>query len=71
VGFAKCERRLAARIVHDFIGREVLNDPALHKDGTSQLSLLNQDAFLDGMAWIEEAIRLAEGHAGRSCFRWK
>jgi len=68
VGFVKCERCLAARIVHDFIGREVLNDPVLHKDGTSQLSLLTEDAFLDGMARIEESIRLAEKHGREIVF---
>jgi SAM-dependent methyltransferase len=59
-GFTKCERRLAARIAHDFIGCDVLNDPILHKDGTSQLSLLTEDAFLDGMVRIRQAVSLAE-----------
>jgi len=59
-GFVKCERRLAARIVHDFIGHEVLDDPILQKNGTSQLSLLSEDAFKDGMARIMEALQVAE-----------
>jgi SAM-dependent methyltransferase len=67
-GFVRCERRLAARIVHSFIGREVFSDPVLFKDGTSQLSLLTEDAFLDGMARIEEAIRLAERHGREAVF---
>jgi SAM-dependent methyltransferase len=59
-GFARCERGLAARIVHDFVGRQVLDDPVLHKDGTSQLSLLTEEAFREGMARIQGALRLAE-----------
>lgn len=59
-GFTRCERRLAARIVHDFTGPEVLDDPVLHKDGTSQLSLLTEQAFQEGMARIEDSLRLAE-----------
>jgi SAM-dependent methyltransferase len=59
-GFVGCERRIAARIEHDFIGRKVLSDPVLQKNGTSQLSLLTEDAFVKGMARIREAIQLAE-----------
>lgn len=59
-GFVACERRIAARIEHDFIGREVLSDPILQKNGTSQLSLLPEDAFAKGMARIREALQLAE-----------
>jgi SAM-dependent methyltransferase len=60
VGFVQCERRLAACIVHDFIGHEVLNDPILQKNGTSQLSLLTEDAFADGMARIMKVLQLTE-----------
>jgi SAM-dependent methyltransferase len=67
-GFVCCERRLAARIAADLVGREVLNDPILHKDGTSQLSLLTEEAFRDGMARIEEAIRGAERLGGEIVF---
>jgi len=59
-GFGGWERRIAARIEHDFVGRKVLSDPVLQKDGTSQLSLLTEDAFVKGMARIREAIELAE-----------
>jgi len=67
-GFVKCERCLAARIAHDFIGREVLDDPVLHKDGTSQLSLLTESAFLAGMARIRETIQSAEKHGREVVF---
>jgi ubiquinone/menaquinone biosynthesis C-methylase UbiE len=60
-GFVGCKRRIAARIEHDSIGREVLSDPVLQKNGTSQLSLLTEGAFVNGMARIREALQLAEG----------
>ena len=59
-GFAMCERQSAGYIDHDFIGREVLDDPILQKNGTSQLSLLTDDAFQAGMARIKKAVQLAE-----------
>ena len=67
-GFVKCERRLAADITCDFIGRDVLNDPILHKSGTSQLSLLTEDAFADGMARIIRTLNLAERHGEEVIF---
>jgi len=62
-GFRACERRLAARIDHDAIGREVLNDPVLQKNGTSQLSFLSDKAFQAGMARIREALEAAKNHS--------
>jgi hypothetical protein len=59
-GFVKCERRVAAHITCDFIGREVLRDPILHKNGTSQLSLLTEEAFAEGMARIRNTLHLAQ-----------
>ena len=68
-GFVRCERRLAARIEHDAIGSQVLNDPILQKNGTSQLALLTESAFERGMARIREAIRLAESSGEEIVFR--
>jgi len=59
-GFERIERRLAAHFDYDFKGREVLRDPILHKNGTSQLSLLTEEAFNNGMARIREALQIAE-----------
>jgi len=59
-GFVGCERRTAARIEHDFIGDQVWSDPVLQKNGASQLSLLTEDAFANGMARIREALQRAE-----------
>ncbi|MGD0707049.1 MAG: methyltransferase domain-containing protein [Anaerolineaceae bacterium] len=59
-GFQTSERQPAGHINHDFVGREVLDDPILQKNGTSQLALLTDDAFQAGMARIMEAVQLAE-----------
>jgi SAM-dependent methyltransferase len=69
VGFVRCERRVAARIEHDLVGSQVLNDPVLDKNGTSQLALLTEEAFQDGMARIREVLRLAESSGERIVFR--
>ena len=68
-GFVNCERRLVARIEHDFSGKEVLDDPILQKNGTSQLSLLTENAFADGMARIMKALQQAERHGEKITFR--
>jgi ubiquinone/menaquinone biosynthesis C-methylase UbiE len=67
-GYMKCERTIVARIAHDYIGREVLTDPILHKYGTSQLSLLTEDEFSAGMARINEQIQLAEENNSEALF---
>lgn len=68
-GFVRCERRLAARIEHDFVGSRVLNDPILQKNGTSQLALLTEEAFENGMARIRETLRLAQSCGEKIVFR--
>jgi ubiquinone/menaquinone biosynthesis C-methylase UbiE len=68
-GFGRCERRLAARIEHDFVGSQVLNDPILLKNGTSQLSLLTDEAFETGMARIREVLRSADTSGQEIVFR--
>jgi SAM-dependent methyltransferase len=68
-GFVRCERYLADRIVHSSIGRQVLNDPILQKDGTSQLSLLTEDAFAGGMSRIRQALKLAEKSGNEIVFQ--
>jgi ubiquinone/menaquinone biosynthesis C-methylase UbiE len=60
MGFVRCERGVAARITHDFVGYEVFDDPILHRNGTSQLSLLTEDAFVEGMEHIMNAVQQAE-----------
>lgn len=67
-GFVRCHRRLAARIARDVAGREVLNDRILQKNGTSQLSLLTEEAFAAGMARIGEALQLADRRGEQIAF---
>ena len=67
-GFVKCERRLVARIVHNFVGEQVLNDPVLQKNGSSQFSLLTEDAFADGMSRIRKALQMAERRGQKIVF---
>jgi ubiquinone/menaquinone biosynthesis C-methylase UbiE len=62
-GFDRVERRVAARIVHTWVGRKVLSDPTLQKNGTSQLVLLTHEAYAAGMARIEAALTRAEATA--------
>lgn len=55
VGLAQIRRGIAARIEGTMRGRDVFADPILSKNGTSQLTLLSDEAFAAGMARIEAA----------------
>jgi SAM-dependent methyltransferase len=55
LGFERVTTRTAARIQATQTGLEVLDDPILHRYGTSQLTLLDQDAFDRGMTRVREA----------------
>lgn len=59
-GFRKIEMRIADRIGSYKIGRDVLSDHFLQKHGTSQLALLSDEAYAEGIARIESAIAAAE-----------
>jgi SAM-dependent methyltransferase len=59
-GFEQVESRLAARIVDPKVGRDVLDDPFLHKDATSQLALLSDAAYAAGLGGMQAAIDAAE-----------
>jgi ubiquinone/menaquinone biosynthesis C-methylase UbiE len=59
-GFVRCGRHIVARIVGQAVGHQVLEDPILQKNGTSQLSLLTDEAFAQGMARIRDAVQAAE-----------
>ena len=50
----------AARILDHKVGREVLDDPFLRKDSTSQLVLLSDEAYAAGLRRIEAALTEAE-----------
>jgi ubiquinone/menaquinone biosynthesis C-methylase UbiE len=57
LGLERVTTRPAQRIRSVLRGAEVLEDPILHRRGTSQLMLLDDAAFERGMARIREAIR--------------
>jgi ubiquinone/menaquinone biosynthesis C-methylase UbiE len=57
LGLERVTTRAAQRIHSVVRGAEVLEDPILHRHGTSQLTLLDDDAFDRGMARIHDAIR--------------
>ena len=55
-GLTQIRRGIAARIQGTLRGRDVYSDPILSKNGTSQLTLLSDEAFAAGMARIEAAV---------------
>ena len=57
LGLERVTTRTAHRIQGIARGAQVLDDPTLHRHGTSQLTLLDDAAFDRGMAAIREAIR--------------
>jgi ubiquinone/menaquinone biosynthesis C-methylase UbiE len=61
-GFDRVECRVAERIAQNVTADQILRDPMLHKNSTSQLVLLSDEAYAAGMARIKAAIQRA--HAG-------
>jgi ubiquinone/menaquinone biosynthesis C-methylase UbiE len=59
VGFDRVECRAADRIVQNATGDQILRDPILHKNNTSQLVLLSDEAYAAGMDRIKAAIQRA------------
>ncbi len=59
-GFERVTHQTAEHIRNDLIGRAVLRDPFLEKQGTSQLMLLSEAAYAAGRARLEAAVRAAE-----------
>ncbi len=59
-GFEVVESREAHRIRHDWVGRAVLGDPTLQKNGTSQLVLLSDEAYAAGRRRIDRALESDE-----------
>jgi SAM-dependent methyltransferase len=58
--FDRVEWRVAEHIVHQHVGRAVLEDPILQKHGTSQLALLTDKDYAVGIGRIEAALAEAE-----------
>jgi len=59
LGVSRITWEWAERIEKTYFGREVLEDPFLDRDSTSQLALLSAEAYAAGRRRLEEAI--AEG----------
>jgi SAM-dependent methyltransferase len=58
--FERIESRMVDRILDHKVGAQVLDDPFLHKDATSQLALLSDAAYRAGLNRIRLAIAAAE-----------
>jgi hypothetical protein len=56
-GYRQVEWGVADHINHPLIGNEVLGDPFLEKNGTSQLALLNSRDYAKGLSRIQAALR--------------
>jgi SAM-dependent methyltransferase len=59
-GFERVSWRLVERILDDKVGATVLADPFLEKDATSQLALLPDEVYAQGLQRIRAALRKAE-----------
>ena len=57
--FDRVESRIPHRIVHKLMGEKIFTDPALQKNGTSQLALLTDEEYADGIQRIKGAIAQA------------
>jgi hypothetical protein len=60
VGFKDLELAEVEHIVGHKRGREVLSDPFLQKQACSQLALLTDEAYADGLLRIKEDLTRAE-----------
>ncbi len=67
-GFERVDWRPAEHILAPLTGRDVLKDPFLHKGGTSQLTLLSDEAYALGIRRIEAALAQAEAAGERPVF---
>jgi ubiquinone/menaquinone biosynthesis C-methylase UbiE len=59
-GFERIEWRPVEQIEDQKVDREVLSDPFLHKDACSQLTLLSDEAYADGLHRITAALAESE-----------
>ncbi len=55
-GFRELAWRPVERLVDPKVGREMLSNPWLHKNSSSQLALLSEEAYRAGLARVEAAI---------------
>jgi ubiquinone/menaquinone biosynthesis C-methylase UbiE len=64
-GFARVDCRMACRFEQTRVGRDVLDDPELQRNGCSQMALLTDRQYAAGIDRIKSAIALARGRPGR------
>jgi ubiquinone/menaquinone biosynthesis C-methylase UbiE len=55
-GFQHIDCQVTEHIYHEMAGSEVLDDPFLQKNGTSQLAILTDEAYKTGMEHIQSKI---------------
>jgi SAM-dependent methyltransferase len=68
-GFGQVAWRVVERINDPKFGREVLDDPFLRKESTSQLALLTDDAYAEGLHRIRAALDTADETGEQLVFR--
>ncbi len=59
-GFVRAEWRVVEHVHQEFVGREVLENPFTQKGGSSQLAMLSDAAYAEGMERIHAAIENAK-----------
>lgn len=68
-GFSDVRHCVVERIIHDQYGAEVLKHSVLQRNGTSQLILLSDDAYADGLARLKSDLDEAEKQGRKLVFR--
>lgn len=67
-GFNRLHWRVAERLHQRRIGKAILDEPMLHKNATSQLTLLSDEQYAAGIARIQAAITQAEAAGEQAVF---
>jgi len=60
-GFTRAEWRVAEHIRQNFVGQEILDNPFTQKHGSSQLALLSDAAYAEGLNRLHAALANAPG----------
>jgi ubiquinone/menaquinone biosynthesis C-methylase UbiE len=68
-GFQKISHQIVEHILNVHVGDDVLNDPFLKHNATSQLALLNDELYQAGLRRIQQALADAEARDERPVFR--
>jgi SAM-dependent methyltransferase len=68
-GFQNISRQTVEHILDVYVGNEVLNDPFLKHNATSQLALLDEKTYQTGLQRINEALENAGASGERIVFR--